>query len=211
MKQTATVLAMGMVLTMASATYGALIINADVEPDGDWTNTASSWDGSGYGGLLVPGHQEGSWALVMSQANSPSISQTFTGQTLEPGTYTVQFALGNYSNNPFLQDIAIDFTGMDLADAFEATTPTPASGGWEVWTLVWAVAAADPNLGNPLSFMLSVDDVGTSLNGAFDGVGNLLGGEEDGFLVSFDPIPEPVTMALLALGAVAGLVRRRRR
>jgi len=205
------VVALIVLSSLGGQVRGAIIIDADVENDGDWSTFSQlSWFTSG--GFLTPEAQEGLVRADMNNSPFPgdSITRTFTGIPLQAGTYAVEFAIGNQSNAPFPSTINIDFTGLGLGDASLATTPTPASGNWELWTIAWDVTASNPNLGNDLSWELSLGSTPTS-NLGFDGVGSL-SPNGNGFLVSYTAIPEPTSVTVLSLiGCVAMSVRRQRR
>ena len=217
MKYKANLIAALALLIVSLSTQAALIIDQDVENDGDWNDAnlwpIEPWNGDGIFGsqtFLTPGHQEGQVAAVFQ--NNDSISTTFSSLTLEEGTYTLEFALGNYSNFTF-PAVQINFAGLTLADASASTTPTPASGGWSLWTINFDVDSSNANLGNTLGFGLSTTDA-TISNLAFDGVGNL-SNNGNGFLVSYTrntSVPEPSVMALFAAGLFGlGFARRRMR
>jgi len=203
-------LALAVLFGCVSLAQAAVIIDADVENDGDWTIKnlfKTPFNSTGFG-FLTPGFQEGTKAAVFQ--NDDSISQTFTGQTLQVGTYTVEFALGNYSNAPF-PNVTVDFTGLNLSSSIFSNIPTPGSGSWELWNISWDVTATTPGLGNDLSFELATPGP-LSSNLAFDGVGSL-SSNGSGFLVSFTPIPEPSTLVLFGIGVLGmlGIGWRRRR
>lgn len=122
--------------------------------------------------------------------------------------YTIEFAMGNPGNFPF-GALTGSFTGMDFVDAISASTPTPTSYGWELWSLTWEVDGTNPNLGADLSFYLQATDA-FHTNSYFDGVGSL-SSSGSGFTIDFTPVPEPSTALLLGIGLVAGLSTRRRR
>lgn len=195
-----------------NAAQAALIINQDVEDDGDWNGNLfpeKPWDGGDLG-FLTPGHQEGLVAAVFQ--NNDSISTTFSSLALQEGRYTLEFALGNYANFAF-PAVQINFAGLTLSDASADSTPTPAAGGWSLWTITFDVGAGNANLGNTLGFSLSTND-STLSNLAFDGVGALSSTGGTGFLVSYTAatsVPEPGTLGLLGAGLLGMVFMRRRR
>ena len=212
MKCTANLIAATALLLVSLSARADLIINQDVEDDGDWNGNLfpeKPWDGDGFGSL-TPGHQEGLVAAVLQ--NNDSISTTFSSLALQAGTYTLEFALGNYSNFPF-PAVQINFAGLTLGDASAGSTLTPASGDWSLWTVIFDVGAGNANLGNTLGFSLSTNDA-TLSNLAFDGVGSLSSTGGTGFLVSYTPatsVPEPATLGLFGAGLIGlGFMRRRR-
>ncbi len=142
------------------------------------------------------------------RATNADISQGAT--TLQAGTYTVTFALGNYNNVPFSMagSGGVTFAGLTRSTATSEITPSVASGFWDIWSITWDVSPSAPEIGNALSFEIVGNSAG---NAAFDGVGTLssLG---SGLIVEFTAIPEPST-SLLAFGGISlfGLRRRRLR
>jgi len=119
--------------------------------------------------------------------------------------------LGTADNLTFLFDVhTVDFAGLTEADAIASSTLAPADGTWALWTYTWNVGAGNTNLGNDLSF--SITGTGGALgvgNGALDGVG-ALSGDGSGFLVDFEPIPEPSSLVLGLVFGLAGVATRRR-
>ena len=197
-------------LGLAGPAAGVVIIDADVENDGDWSTFSQlAWESNPI--YLTPGVQEGTTAAGMNHSPGPgdSIIRTFTGITLQVGTYTVEFAIGNQNNAPFPPSINIEFTGMTLGMATSATTPTPASGAWELWTIVWDVDALNPNLGNDLSWEFAITTSATT-NLRFDGVG-ALSPNGNGFIVSYVPEPATATGVLMGLLVLGWSARRNRR
>jgi hypothetical protein len=174
------------VIGSPGAAVAKIVIDADVEDDGDWS-TFTQLVFSANPTYLSPAFVEGTVAADMNHSPSPgdSVTRTFTGIPLQPGTYTVEFAIGNQTNAPFPPSIDIEFAGMDLSEASSASTPTPASGDWELWQIVWEVERCHPGLGNDITFELAIT-TGVTSNLRFDGVGSL-SSSGDGFVVDYAP------------------------
>lgn len=182
----------------ASAAEAVVIVDRDVEfTDGSWSATAFH-DATGAGGGPFNGNpfftQSGitvQAGLTAAHANGSAVTNADVsggGATLQQGTYSVSFSVGNYNNQPFgFVDTTTNFAGLTHADAVVRQTSTPSTGDWSLWNYRWNVAADNPNIGNPLSFSLSA---GGASNAAIDGVGGQsnLG---DGFIVDFSATPPP--------------------
>ena len=133
MKCTANLMAAMALLLVSLGAQAELIINQDVEDDGDWNDTnlfpSAQWNDDGFG-FLTPGHQEGLVAAVFQNNDSiQSLSTAFSSFALQEGTYTLEFALGNYSNFPF-PAVQIDFAGLTLGDASAVISSACASMNW---------------------------------------------------------------------------------
>jgi len=162
------------------------IIDADVEGDGDWVGTIYAWQASGVG-FLTPGHLEGANAAAMNGGGAlgvHAIWQVFSSHYLQPGIYSVEFAVGDYDNYPFPVVNAV-LSNVNLADAYASFTPTPVPGTWKRWKVVWDIRSNNPNVGGPLSFALGLTGPVVA-NLAFDGVGNL-SPNGNGVLISYAP------------------------
>jgi len=194
-------------LLMIPAAANAVVIHdISVEQGFGWTGTGGYWQSNALG-FLTPDVNEGVEHIAVDTylGNSASIS---LGGVLEQGTYTVEFALGDFSNFAF-PTISIDFAGLTLGDASFASTPTPVPGFWELWSITWIVDGSDPNLGNALDFTLVPGGGPDERNVAFDGVGSL-SASGSGFVVDYAaPIPEPSTASLFGLGLGALAWRNR--
>jgi len=190
----------GFLVDLGAPPSGTVIINSpveDVSVGGEWSGAIGSWT-VGWPQFLMPQSQEGAGHFHVNNTQFASHGQ-FGSLTLQQGTYTLQFAMGNYNNSGF-PTYDVDFAGLTLADASSASTPTPAAGDWELWTVTFDVTSGNPNLGNALDFTISGS--GPVVAGAFDGTGT-------GFMVYY--IPEPCTFALSAIGLLGLLGWGRRR
>jgi len=211
-------------LSFIAVSQGAVIIDVPVESSDpqvwsttnviDWHHDGSvagaaapevDFSGVGFftGGVAT---QEGGTAAHLNPANNTSVTiadlSQGGGATLEAGTYTLQFAVGNYNNSGF-PTIGFEFAGITTPTS--STTPAPASGGWGLYELVYTVNPGDAAIGNNLNFGLNVTGAG---NASLDGVGDL-SNSGTGFVVDFVAIPEPSTTLLGFLGAFGLMLRRR--
>jgi len=198
--------------------YSPVEINTDWSSGNNdpWFSVGGTSGGFNGDSFISPTVQEGLTASHRS-ALGPIIENTdlsatggFGPQTLSEGTYTIYFSLGDLNNLPLIYEtFTLDFTGLTEADASSSSTPIPAPGDWQLWSFTWDVTGTTPGLGNPLSFSLTGTNVNGG-NGGFDGVGgqSQLG---SGFLVDFEPIPEPGTLVLGLIFGLTGLVARRRK
>ena len=183
-----------------------VIVDILVEQAMGWTG-GGPWN-NGYGGLVVPGVREGAEQMNLDRAaGGGSVTLTSPGfaDTLKKGTYTVEFAIGKFSNFAGWNDpsaLAVDFAGLTLGEASAGSTPLPPVGGWTNWSITWDVKAGDSRIGDPLSFSLT----STAQGPCFDGVGSL-SANGNGFLVSYVPPPPPTgPLALLEVGVSNALV-----
>ena len=201
-------------ILFSSASYSALIVDAEFEPNmnglsstGGWYSTSSQV--SFFGGQA---NLEGGYVSHSNPSHTTLTSDISNGaHTIQEGIYTILFAAGNWSNAQFT-GFDITFGGMNqsLASTFSASSPN--LGQWELWSFTWDVASNSSFIGNSLSFKAVALNPGSS-NGALDGVGSLssLG---NGFLVDYadtsssQAVPEPSTLAIFALG-ILGLASRR--
>ena len=213
---------------LVSAANANIIVDVPVEINGIWSNTDSlGWHrdggvvpGTGFDGRpFYSGNiatQEGRTATHnggRTVVSTPDLS--LGNHTLQEGTYSLLFAMGNYNNQNFNDISAFNFSGISSPD--NAIRPSPARGEWEIWILDYEVAANNPNIGSPLNFSMTFASTG---NASFDGVGGLsnLG---NGFLVDFtapstspptnSPVPEPSSTIALAGLLGLGLLGRRRK
>lgn len=214
-------------LSCAGQASADIIVDLSVEPEGTWTSSgrwhhngsgADGLDGTQYfSGAVV---QEGNYATHSNNHTGPTTAQYVENldvsggaHTLQEGTYTIYFAVGNYNNWGFAwTDHNLTFAGLSATAASASSTATPASGGWELWSYTWDVSATDANIGNALSFHIVGTNYTSTPNASLDGVGALsdLG---TGFLVDFSApasVPEPGTMALLGIAAGLGITGKHR-
>lgn len=115
--------------------------------------------------------------------------------------YTLSVDIGARSNTGFSGAQVRLGTGSSMGDdlltPFSSTTPTPASGNWALWTLVYITGAAPANLNQALRIELKSDGI----QAQFDNV-----------RLDFIPVPELGSAILLAMGCAAlGLTTIRRR
>ncbi|MDM7859831.1 hypothetical protein QTP81_04355 [Alteromonas sp. ASW11-36] len=213
-------IAISVLLAVPSLASAGLIVDLAVEAEGPGSGL-NGWISDGgwysYPGSAEPFFgeiKEGNW-ITHSNNNGVRNSDVSQGaHTLQQGLYTIYFAAGNYNNVPFaFQSFNLFFAGMSVADAIQATSVTPALGGWELWSFTWSVGADNVNIGNALSFSISAANYpGSGANAAIDGVGNLMRAG-NGFLVDYSAanVSEPAIAPLLALSILLMWSRQRRR
>lgn len=84
-----------------------------------------------------------------------------------PGKYRVDLVVGNFNNKPFVTDVTV---GLRSNDAFlspiSSSTPVPALGSTEVWTLTYQITQALIDQG--LTFGIDVVYNGENRNASFD-------------------------------------------
>ena len=178
-KMTSLVALAALALALAPLAQAVVIVDSTVEETNGWT--APWWTDTGWG-ILSPDVQEGATAATLNGGDTVS-SSVFGSLTLEAGTYTVEFAIGDYSNGPWGGGADVNFAGLTLAEASASSIPNPVDATWELCTVEWEVLPGNVNIGNALSFSFDVVDV-TANNLAFDGVGGL-SPNGTGFLVDF--------------------------
>jgi hypothetical protein len=132
-----------------------------------------------------------------------------SGSTIETGTYTLTVALGTRSGGPTAGSSLSLFTasGSSLGTLLKTTgtvgAVTSGTGTFTDYTLTYDVAVGNPYIGDTIAISLAG---GNFKSGT--GVGN---DDFDNVRLTFDPIPEPSTYALMVGGMLmlGYLVRRR--
>jgi hypothetical protein len=202
----------------AGSVNATIIVDSVVESGSDWVAPG----GFPNFNVISPLNQDGNPPARMrsdiagqNTVSLPSSSAAFSGRALGAGTYTLEFAMGDYSNQAFPAARVVNFGPLqwrwnDLTDASSATTPVPPNGGWELWTITFDVGLGDSRIGQPLDFQFVQTSGGGLTMSVLDGVGNL-SPNGTGFLVDFASIPEPSTVMLMLLGGLGLVLPRRRR
>ncbi len=180
--------------------------------DGGVGAAATSWTtGGGVVGQFNPTAAEytgatgsgtpsgGSGSQVVFASGGGFHSQTLT-DTLQVGTYTLTVAVGNRSNFA-MGNWVFDLRANGISTVLATSTGNSellTSGAFTDKVLIFNVLAGNPNLGTALGIVLSSDASGAA--------------EYDNVRLDFAPvaIPEPASMALLGLGSVLLLARRRK-
>ncbi|MBX2850110.1 MAG: PEP-CTERM sorting domain-containing protein [Phycisphaeraceae bacterium] len=195
----------------------AIIVDDDVEGNGDAAATVGTvtvgwggWDGNTtdpYFGILGAA-VDGTGVLETLDGAIPFVDnngpQTVTyGGTLAAGTYTVEIQMVNWGNKtggvggtgfPTLGDITLaGLTPDSISDP--GNDANIASSDDEVWTLTYVVGAGAAEIGNDLALVVTNDGDNTTNYGIDH--------------VRIDYVPEPGSLALLGLGGLL-IVRRRR-
>ncbi|RRJ96125.1 cell wall anchor protein [Opitutaceae bacterium TAV4] len=225
----ATLLAIATLATSTSlhaAEPGVIITNSvDSIQSTDWTSNWRRVDG-GYAatgnlmiasqGSLTPKEGSAFWSggNTSGSATNRGIARYFPSETLQVGTYTATFYIGqidtetitSFTNNFTISLLADTSKGNDYnwnerlpATAITITeNPTPGAGKWEKWTYTFTITADTKNaagnsvVGSTLGFLI-VSLVPDKAGYAFDSL-----------TISYAPpaaVPEPGVTA-----AVAGLV-----
>lgn len=158
------------------------------------------------GKLLSPGPRDGSGTGTMTVA-SGSAASTWTVQKSSGGSdATLLFNLNNGAADQFIVPNANVALGTSAADLVLSL-----GNGWTdgTYTLM--------NLQNAATHVTGTfaNDVGGVVSGTWNGqnwTANITytGGDGNDVVLSNIVVPEPVTLALLAIGGLAGVARRRR-
>ena len=196
----------------------AIIVSDDVDGNGDVTATigtiTTGW--AGWGGTLPVGATTvGVLAPLADDVDAGFADSALTrtdnvvptpffnggatatvtyGGTIAEGTYVINLQVIDYNNASFATP-SIAFAGLT---ATSSTTTTPASGDDEIWTFTYNVGAGNAAIGNNLDLALTAGG-GAAGNAGIDHVE-----------IDFVPVPEPSSVALLGLGGLALILRRRK-
>ena len=191
-----------------------LFIDDDVEGNGDFSALTGTimkpwtgWGGNGVpddnyfnglldlakdddGGVGGPDDQLPLEALdnIVPYANDGSTQTVTYGGLTQEGTYTLSLQIGNWSNLEF--PTLSGFTLAGLSPDSTGANPIPASGDDEIWTF---------------SYDVNSSEIGAPLDLAFDVLAVDVGGEAGNYMIDhvqieFNPVPEPSTLTLAAVG-----------
>lgn len=174
-----------------------------VEPSDGWSTPSIHWTASLKG--LTPSAGSRFWGSASNVPASIGLSKSFAGLTVEPGTYRLLIDVAdphaaNADPVPYANFTTFGLTGIaSPADIESAPTPPGGVPQWTTWALTYTVPEGSPDTGNTLGFAMAYN------NPANTSYGVML----DNLRIEFAPVPEPTSLAILALGA-ATLTRRRR-
>ena len=184
--------------TLALASANAAVMSFGTMTTDGSGDTGWTYDGGGSGAVDGNPDHPGWW--VSSFDGGFSHTGTSDGDTLAAGDYTIGFthawttgaSAGNFSVEAFAWNGA---TETSLGAATAVTTASPVKT-WTAGSHSFSVAAASPIIGQNLRLKFyNTSDV-------FYGFDNVAG--------DFTAVPEPTTTALLGLGGLALILRRRK-
>jgi PEP-CTERM motif len=194
-------LALSAGLLGAGASQASPLLSDAVEPNSGWVITGNALHFLSACCGIAP--TAGSQFMHLQNIGGRLATQSFVGFTLQAGHYDVTFDIGNFSNAPFVAFDAIGMTaGGTLLSAAASSTATPADSTVGTWTLSYDIAAGHAAIGQVLGFRLSTPNSGVDANGSFDNL------KID--FVAAAGVPEPATLMLVAVAALAGGASRRR-
>jgi hypothetical protein len=137
-------------------------------------------------------------------------------QTLKPGVFKLWSSAADTSNDPLTRVLLLEgtITNAFIVGMQYSTTASLQSGnvtytGGVIKDALFAAVGAGGLTGGSLSW--SVLDIGNGAGGSLQVVGGGLQAFDADLTGQFNYLPEPATLCLMALGAVAVLVRRRKR
>jgi hypothetical protein len=215
-------------LILATGSANAAIVNPGFETNGGTgASSANAWkrgpNGSGtvgissYAGLPVDTIPGGGLFAHYNNNASESIYQVLSDTLAANTTYTLTIQAIDRTDLTF-QDgelrlgyagtddgstgdmIANDFYGENLLSPTAVFNPNPVNGaaaddGWEDWSYTFVTGASPAGLGEALR----VEIVGSGVQSTYDNIS-----------LTAVAVPEPSTTALLGLGGLALILRRRK-
>jgi len=136
-------------------------------------------------------------------------------QTLKPGVFKLWSTTADTSNDPLTRVLLLEGTitnafivGMQYSTTASLQSSNVVYTGGVIKDALFAAVGAEGLTGGSLSW--SVLDIGNG-SGSLKVVGGGLQAFDADLTGQFNYLPEPATLCLMALGAVAVLVRRRKR
>lgn len=195
-------------LGFCATTQAALIISDNLEGNGDvsaimgtistaWAGWAFNTAASLYPDSTIVGVAPG-FSRTFVPAGTNNVATATYGGTIAEGTYTISLQILNPNNGPFLNVQQIIFGGA--ATVATGTNAAPALGFDSIWTYELVVGSGSSLIGNNLTFAIDT-------SGAIAPQENMAVDQVD---ISFVAVPEPSSAALLGLGGLALILRRRK-
>lgn len=188
-------------LVFSSLSYSQILLYSDpVEDNGAWTGWSNLNGDQFFPSIVGLSPTAGNDILHYNETDSLSINPSAANGTTSHafnlssgGDLTFSLDIGDFNNAPFGTPSSISILqGTSTLGTLIGTTPS--SGNWETWSFSTSI---DITAGSNFSIIIDAPPTGIEENTAFDN-----------FRVTV--IPEPSSVALLALGT-GGLLARRRR
>ena len=205
-----------------SSNLGGTTLTA-VGGHGDYNNNTPFW-----GDVTATANRDGATIALFSTIGSG------VGSTVQAGTYEITLAVGRHGNKAFVGYLALSTTASTTVEGFTfgmmSSTPTTkdatsnaihafntasgvtftavsnatptdpgaTAGGFVDWTFKWEIATGSAVIGETASLGAVIQNMNN--NSAFIDDGS----------ITFTEVPEPSAAALLGLGGIALILRRRK-